>query len=164
MQLARRGGLPGHPVIGPEKVDGYIQSILGKNPNYVYGTDNQTQFANAGQHCNSDRLTSMVSVFEAVGKCIGRPVFFCEPLLGDPGGRPAGFSAEALVTSGISQQLADRELHERDRPVTTHLEAAFPPLKVCVGNPVEFSAVLGIVPGDLYFPIAMMQTANFVIF
>ena len=31
MQLARRGGMSGLPIILPEKVDGYVQSIRDKN-------------------------------------------------------------------------------------------------------------------------------------
>ena len=46
MQLARRGGLSGHPIIDPEKVDGYIQAIREKNSGFEAGPSNQ--FANAG--------------------------------------------------------------------------------------------------------------------
>ena len=49
MQLARRGGMSGLPIILPEKVDGYVQAIRDKNisPDAQVG-DPSFSFVNAG--------------------------------------------------------------------------------------------------------------------
>lgn len=49
MQLPRLGGIPGHPIIDPDKVDGYIQSIRGGNMVSTTGNDPEHSFVNAGR-------------------------------------------------------------------------------------------------------------------
>ena len=48
-QLARRGGLSGAPIVLPEKVDGYLQDILGKNvASEPQGGNADSSFVNDG--------------------------------------------------------------------------------------------------------------------
>ena len=115
MQLASRGGLSGHPIIGPERVGGYIQAIRGRNSNCVDGADTQSQFANPRHHCNSESLSPLANGLETVDECGEIHVFVGEQ---SAGGIPSGIFAGASSTSGISMQLKDlgmREYQERWR-------------------------------------------------
>ena len=154
MPLARRGGPPGHPIIDPEKVDGYVHAIRAKNTSYVDGDDSNSQFANAGQHCNSTISFPPINGVRSVDKCIDFPVLTCEPSLEE---RPAGSSADASLTSGIIGQVGDpgwrQSVKRGESPVPNDesISGNPLPLKARVGNPVEFPASLGIAPCDLHF-------------
>ena len=54
LQLSRRGGLSGHPIIDPDKVDCYIQAIRGGNMAPATGNYSKHSLVNAGQCDNSD--------------------------------------------------------------------------------------------------------------
>lgn len=83
MTLARRGGLPGHPIIDPDEVGGYIQAIRGKYTTYVAGADTNSQFANACQPPNLNSLPIQLNDLEDADERIATPELTREPALGE---------------------------------------------------------------------------------
>ena len=128
MQLARRGGMSGLPIILPGKVDGYVQAIRDKNVPFGPRTgDSNSSFANAGEIRES----------MAVGTCLYSGKM--EVDVGDA--NHAGFSADELkhaskpnVPDGICT------------PIGIPIKSL--PLNSCESEVIEFPDVLGQVPDD----------------
>ena len=66
-QLTRRGGVSGLPIILPEKVDGYIQAIRGKNtPSQIPVNESNVSFVDArNEKCESEvQISEETAVLE----------------------------------------------------------------------------------------------------
>ena len=79
MQLDRRGGLPGHPIIDPEKVGGYIQAIREENSGFDDGST--SQFVNAGSYQDGNWPIQLEEETKSTEEPMANSNWKCEPLL-----------------------------------------------------------------------------------
>ena len=133
MQLARRGGLSGLPIILPEKVDGYVQSIRDKNVSSgnsllpSQGGEPTRSYVNAG----SDIPRGVIQ--EAVGDDTVEKVMGVVSYAGFSAGEPISEPTQPeTVSPSVPKKCTD----------------GFDPLKLCIDHVVDFPEVLGIAPGD----------------
>ena len=149
MQLTRRGGFPGRPIIDPEKVDGYIQAIREKDTGFDAGS--AAQFVNAGSYKDGNRLTQVVELEEetkSTAESMENSNSECEPWLK---GGLSGLPADVPITSGISH-LPMNHVEDPLEAATlpSYTETDFALLKVRVEDPIGFSAAMRIAPDDLH--------------